>query len=63
MTPTKIGVREFRLKIGERLDDVLRGVSFTITRQGRPVAVVISVEVFEEYRRLKQAAGGARETE
>lgn len=59
-TMATIGVRELRLKIGQHLDNVLRGVCFKVTRQGRPIAYLISVD---EYRRLKAAAGESEEKE
>lgn len=46
----RIGVKELRLHIGQHLDDVLRGVRLVITRQGRPIAIIME---YEEYERLR----------
>jgi prevent-host-death family protein len=36
-----VGVRDFRQRIGQHLDDTLRGHPITVTRQGRPIARLI----------------------
>lgn len=42
--PKTVGVRDFRQRIGQHLDDALRGHPITVTRQGRPIARLIPYE-------------------
>lgn len=39
------------------IDDVEKGEAAKITRDGEPIAVIISVEEYEEYKRLLEEHG------
>ncbi len=42
-------------QLGKLIDETLQGYSTVVQRYGRPVAVVIPVELHEEYLALKAA--------
>lgn len=46
-----------RQQLGTLLDDVrYRGTEVIVERSGRPVAVVVPIEAYERYRRLREQA-------
>ncbi len=48
-----------RQQLGTLLDEVrYRGVEVIVERGGRPVAVMVPVEAYERYRRLREQAFG-----
>ncbi|RYZ13465.1 MAG: type II toxin-antitoxin system prevent-host-death family antitoxin [Myxococcaceae bacterium] len=49
---TTYTVREFRLKLRKLLKRVERGERITVTRAGRPVAVMVHPRELEELRRI-----------
>jgi prevent-host-death family protein len=54
MNEVKISVRDFRDKLGENLDRIKRGSVLVLVSHKRPTIAMID---YEEYRRLKRAAG------
>jgi prevent-host-death family protein len=50
----KIGVTEAREKFGELVEQVqYRGVTFVISRHGKPAAAVVPMEVYENWQRQR----------
>jgi antitoxin (DNA-binding transcriptional repressor) of toxin-antitoxin stability system len=51
-----IGAFEARRQLGRMLTDVLvRGDSYVVERYGRPVAALIPVRIYEQWKRSRQA--------
>jgi prevent-host-death family protein len=49
-----LGVTEVREKLGELVEQVqYRGVSFLISRHGKPAAAIVPLEVYENWKRQR----------
>jgi prevent-host-death family protein len=53
-----INSSELGNQLGKLIDDALQGRSTVIQRHGRPVAVIVSISMHEEYLALKAAQEG-----
>jgi prevent-host-death family protein len=49
-----IGAFEVRRKFGELLDEVTRGDKVVVERHGKPVAAVVPIELYEQWKRERQ---------
>jgi prevent-host-death family protein len=49
-----IGAFEVRRKFGELLDEVTKGDKVVVERHGKPVAAVVPIELYEQWKRQRQ---------